>query len=118
MSTREADAVERAVAELTDGVRLLYFDEFHVHDSGDGTGIAGSGNWLAPGTREQLANHGVRAPEPGEATDLRVRKRQFTVVAARPEELWTTFAQTCEATTSSIGPGSTAAVHQPRGHRL
>lgn len=33
----EADAVERAVASLTDGVRVLYFDEFHVHDAGDGT---------------------------------------------------------------------------------
>ncbi|MET4097590.1 cell division protein ZapE [Arthrobacter sp. UYCu712] len=31
----EASAVESAVRELTDGVRLLYFDEFHVHDSGD-----------------------------------------------------------------------------------
>lgn len=31
----EASAVESAVRELTDGVKLLYFDEFHVHDSGD-----------------------------------------------------------------------------------
>lgn len=28
-------AVNRAVAGLIDGVDLLYFDEFHVHDSGD-----------------------------------------------------------------------------------
>ena len=31
----EASAVESAVRELTDGVKLLYFDEFHVQDSGD-----------------------------------------------------------------------------------
>lgn len=31
----ETSAVESAVRELTDGVKLLYFDEFHVHDSGD-----------------------------------------------------------------------------------
>lgn len=165
----EEDAVERAVGELTDGVRLLYFDEFHVHDSGDATllirllrrlfasdvvllassnyapesllpnpvwhhifqpGIDlilqnmgtveliggndyrtvrpsardgfGSGEWISPGTSIQLARHGLLPPEPDEATDLAVRKRQFAVAAARPDELWTTFAQACEAATSSI----------------
>ncbi|MGO4692190.1 cell division protein ZapE [Glaciibacter sp. 2TAF33] len=29
------DAVGDAIADLLDGVDLLYFDEFHVHDSGD-----------------------------------------------------------------------------------
>lgn len=33
--TAARNAVDRAVAELLDGVNLLYFDEFHVHDSGD-----------------------------------------------------------------------------------
>lgn len=31
----EPDAVQRAVHDLTRGARVLYFDEFHVHDSGD-----------------------------------------------------------------------------------
>src|SRR5690606_24128916 len=35
--TAARNAVDRAVAELLDGVNLLYFDEFHVHDSGDAT---------------------------------------------------------------------------------
>lgn len=33
----EVSAVDSAVRELTHGVKLLYFDEFHVHDSGDAT---------------------------------------------------------------------------------
>src|SRR5690554_1021397 len=33
--TAARNAVDRAVSELLDGVNLLYFDEFHVHDSGD-----------------------------------------------------------------------------------
>lgn len=33
----ELSAVDSAVRELTNGVKLLYFDEFHVHDSGDAT---------------------------------------------------------------------------------
>lgn len=32
-----ADAMAQAVAGLTDGARVLFFDEFHVHDSGDAT---------------------------------------------------------------------------------
>lgn len=31
----EGDAVERAIDDLTRGSRLLFFDELHVHDSGD-----------------------------------------------------------------------------------
>ncbi|MDK1279378.1 cell division protein ZapE [Arthrobacter sp. zg-Y820] len=33
----EPNAVERAVRELTAGLKLLYFDEFHVHDPADAT---------------------------------------------------------------------------------
>jgi cell division protein ZapE len=31
----ERDAVERAIDDVTEGSRLLFFDELHVHDSGD-----------------------------------------------------------------------------------
>ena len=31
----ERDAVERAIDDITDNSRLLFFDELHVHDSGD-----------------------------------------------------------------------------------
>lgn len=31
----ERDAIRTAVADIAGGVRLLYFDEFHAHDSGD-----------------------------------------------------------------------------------
>lgn len=30
-------AIDTAIAELVDGVDLLYFDEFHLHDAGDAT---------------------------------------------------------------------------------
>ena len=33
--TAAGHAVDRAIAQLLDGVDLLFFDEFHVHDSGD-----------------------------------------------------------------------------------
>ncbi len=33
----QPDVFETVVDELLDGARLLYFDEFHVHDSGDAT---------------------------------------------------------------------------------
>lgn len=33
----EANAVQRAVRQLTGGIGLLYFDEFHVHDPADAT---------------------------------------------------------------------------------
>lgn len=32
---RERDAVERAIDDITQNSRLLFFDELHVHDSGD-----------------------------------------------------------------------------------
>lgn len=157
----ERDAVERAVDDLTKGSQLLFFDELHVHDSGDARlltrllehvfarrlPLVATSNYapdellpnpiwhhtFEPGialikahmdtfaldgptdyrTVNESHTSGFVAgswhtsplpegPAPHEATDLDVRGRNFSVLAARPGELWVTFNQVCETPTSTI----------------
>lgn len=153
------DALEQALDDITGSSRVLFFDEFHVHDSGDARlltrllehvfrqnvtvimtsnyapddllpnpiwhhlfepGIAlikanvetfeldgpidyrtlahdhsrgfASGRWTTSAVR----------PQAHEATSVRVGDRYFAVLAARQNELWISFAQLCEAPTSTI----------------
>ncbi|MCS5721110.1 cell division protein ZapE [Herbiconiux sp. CPCC 203407] len=58
-----------------------------------------SGAWL---TSSQLSNEGLRAPSPDERTELSVGGRRFAVEAARPGELWVSFAELCEHPLSTM----------------
>ncbi|WP_291046652.1 cell division protein ZapE [Herbiconiux sp.] len=66
--------------------------------SEDGSGFR-SGAWLAP---SQLTDEGLRPPTPDERTELFVGGRQFPVDAARPGELWVSFAELCEHPLSTM----------------
>ncbi|MGO2746510.1 cell division protein ZapE [Microbacterium sp.] len=155
----EADAVTQAIDDVTGRSRVLFFDEFHVHDSGDArlltrllehvfrqeiTVIATSNyapddllpnpiwhHLFEPGIalihahmdtfeldgptdyRTLAHDHSsgfasgswttsAALPDAREATVARVRDREFPVLAARPDELWISFAQLCETPTSTI----------------
>lgn len=156
----EDRAVQRALDEVIRDCRLLFFDELHVHDSGDARlltrllervfarrivvvatsnyapddllpnpiwhhifepGIAlikthmstahltgptdyrtvgnGRGTGFAAG---EWTTTPVTMPTRYDDTSLAVRDRHFPVLAARPGELWVTFAQVCSAPLSTI----------------
>lgn len=153
-------AVQKALDEVIRDCHLLFFDELHVHDSGDArlltrllervfarrivvvatsnyapddllpnpiwhhifepgvalinahmstvhlTGsidyrTAGGGrvNGFAAG---EWTTAPVTVPKRYDDTSLAVRDRHFPVLAARPGELWVTFAQVCDAPLSTI----------------
>jgi cell division protein ZapE len=58
-----------------------------------------SGAWLPP---SRLAEEGLQPPTSGERTELHVGGRRFAVDAARPGELWVSFAELCEHPLSTM----------------
>ncbi|MGM7670321.1 cell division protein ZapE [Microbacterium sp. A93] len=157
----DEDALGRAIDDIAGDSHVLFFDEFHVHDSGDarlltrlldrlfrrGVTVIATSNYapddllpspiwhhlFEPGIRLIKANMDVfhldgptdyrtlpqdhsrgfasgtwttaspaRHPAPAEATTITVRDRQFSVLASRPDALWATFAQLCEAPIATI----------------
>ncbi|ROZ85992.1 cell division protein ZapE [Gordonia sp. OPL2] len=156
----EDRAVQKALDEVIRDCRLLFFDELHVHDSGDARlltrllervfarrivvvatsnyapddllpnpiwhhifepGIAlinahmstfhltGSIDYRTAGggrisgfAAGDWTTDPVTMPKRYDGTSLAVRDRHFPVLAARPGELWVTFAQVCSAPMSNI----------------
>lgn len=156
----EHRAVQQALDDVIGNSRLLFFDELHVHDSGDarlltlllervfarGVVVVATSNYapdellpnpiwhhiFEPGIalinarltvvhltgeydyrmvrrerREgfaagQWTTAAPVLPDTRENTSLTVRDRDFPVLAARPGELWVSFAQVCGASLSTI----------------
>lgn len=155
----EQDAVTHALDDLLGGNSVVFFDEFHVHDSGDAqlltrllehvfrqkVTVIMTSNYapddllpdpvwhhlFEPGIgliKTNLQTFELDGPvdyrtlardhssgfasgiwttsttpaDPSEVTTLRVRGREFDVLAARDDELRISFAQLCEIPTSTI----------------